>query len=450
MIIRQIHVTPVAFRDPPLLNAAGVHEPWALRTIVEVVTDQGLTGLGETYGDLDHLGKVRTCAQALIGLDVYATNTMYARIAALLGAPEPGTTATETGTTPGPFTVATNPKERTGKRTGARTGERTKERTRERTVDRVFSPFDVACLDIRGKAAGVPVSDLLGGRVRDAVPYSAYLFYKWAGHPDEQQPDRFGAALDAAGIVEQARLLIDEYGFESIKLKGGVHPPDEEIAAIRALHEAFPGVPLRLDPNAAWTVETSIRVGRELDGVLQYLEDPTAGIPGMAEVAAAVPMPLATNMCVVTPEHFPPAMAATRAIGVLLLDHHYWGGLVRSAHIAAMCDAFGLAMSMHSNSHLGISLAAMTHLAAATPNLTFACDTHTPWQDGQDVIQPGTLHFTNGAVPVPTAPGLGVDLDRDALAVMNEQYEKCGIVARNDTSYMQRFTPTFTAKRPRW
>ncbi|MFI7614102.1 glucarate dehydratase family protein [Nonomuraea terrae] len=412
MIIQQVHVTPVAFRDPPLLNASGVHEPWALRTIVEIVTDDGLTGLGETYGDLHHLNRVRECAKALIGLDVHALHTMYARIDAIVG---------------------------TGRQSGA---------TKEKSVDRVFSPFEVACLDIRGKATGVPVFELLGGKVRDTVPYSAYLFYKWAGHPGDE-PDRFGAALDEAGIVAQARLLIEEYGFTSIKLKGGVFPPDVEIAAIRAFHEAFPEVPLRLDPNAAWTVETSIRVGRELDGVLQYLEDPTAGIAGMAEVAAAVPMPLATNMCVVAPEHFPPAMTS-HAIGVLLLDHHYWGGLVRSSHIAAMCDAFGLAMSMHSNSHLGISLAAMTHLAAATPNLTFACDTHTPWQDGQDVVLPGALRFVDGAVPVPAGPGLGVELDRDALAVMNEQYEKCGITARDDTSYMQRFDPSFTARRPRW
>ncbi|MGA5758352.1 glucarate dehydratase family protein [Nonomuraea bangladeshensis] len=418
MIIREIHVTPVAFRDPPLLNAAGVHEPWALRTIVEVVTDEGLTGLGETYGDLGHLGKVRECAQALVGLDVHATNEMYARVAATVG------------------DVVTDLHGLTGVA------------TKEKSVDRVFAAFEVACLDIRGKAAGVPVVDLLGGRVRDAVEYSAYLFYKWAGHPGDQ-PDRFGAALDPAGIVEQAALLIKEYGFKSIKLKGGVYPPDEEIAAIRALHEAFPGVPLRLDPNAAWSVATSIRVGRELDGLLQYLEDPTPEISGMAEVAASVPMPLATNMCVVTPDHLPPAIAAG-AIGVLLLDHHYWGGLVRSSHVASLCATFGLSLSMHSNSHLGISLAAMTHLAAATPNLTFACDTHTPWQDGQDVIAPGALRFTDGAVPVPTAPGLGVELDRDALARMHEQYEKCGIVARDDTTYMQRFDPTFSATRPRW
>ncbi|TMR93920.1 glucarate dehydratase family protein [Nonomuraea basaltis] len=418
MTIREIRVTPVAFRDPPLLNAAGVHEPWALRTIVEVVTDEGLTGLGETYGDLGHLGKVRECAKSLIGLDVHDMNTMYARIGAIVG----GVVSDLHGLT------------------GAA--------TKEKSVDRVFAAFEVACLDIRGKAAGVPVVDLLGGKARDAVPYSAYLFYKWAGHPGEE-PDRFGAALDEAGIVEQAALLIKEYGFQSIKLKGGVFPPDQEIAAIKALREAFPGMPLRLDPNAVWSVETSIRVGRELEGTLQYLEDPTAEISGMSEVAAAVPMPLATNMCVVTPEHLPPAIAS-RAIGVLLLDHHYWGGLVRSSHIATLCDTFGLSLSMHSNSHLGISLAAMTHLAAATPNLTFACDTHTPWQDGQDVVVPGSLRFVDGAVPVPAGPGLGVELDRDALARMNEQYEKCGIVARDDTTYMQRFEPGFTARKPRW
>ncbi|WP_236051156.1 glucarate dehydratase family protein [Nonomuraea cypriaca] len=400
------------------MNAAGVHEPWALRTIVEVVTDEGLTGLGETYGDIKHLEKMRECAPALIGLDVHATNTMYARISAIVG------------------DVVSDMHGLTGVA------------TKEKSIDRIFSPFEVACLDIRGKAAGVPVADLLGGKVRDAVPYSAYLFYKWAGHPGGE-PDRFGEALDEAGVVEQAALLIKEYGFKSIKLKGGVFPPDQEIDAIRALHEAFPGVPLRLDPNAAWTVETSIRVGRELEGTLQYLEDPTPGIPGMAEVAAAVPMPLATNMCVVTPEHLPPAIASS-AIGVLLLDHHYWGGLVRSSHIAALCDTFGLSLSMHSNSHLGISLAAMTHLAAATPNLTFACDTHTPWQDGQDVVLPGALRFTDGAVPVPAGPGLGVELDRDALAAMNEAYDKCGILARDDTTYMQRFEPSYSARRPRW
>ncbi|GAA3169319.1 glucarate dehydratase family protein [Nonomuraea roseoviolacea] len=420
MRIRDVQVTPVAFRDPPLLNAAGVHEPWALRTVVEVITDEGLSGLGETYGDLGHLTKVRECAEAIVGMDVYAAHAMYARIASIVG------------------DVVTDLHGLTGVA------------TKEKSVDRVFAAFEVACLDIQGKAAGVPVVDLLGGRVRDAVPYSAYLFYKWAAHPGGLvEPDRFGEALDPAGLVAQASLLIKEYGFSSIKLKGGVMPPEEEIEAIKALHAAFPGLPLRLDPNTAWTVETSVRVARALDGMLQYLEDPAPDISGMAAVAREVSMPLATNMCVVTPEHLPPAIAQN-AVQVLLLDHHYWGGLVRSSHIASLCGTFGLGLSMHSNSHLGISLAAMTHLAAATPNLTYACDTHTPWQDGQDVVASGSLRFVDGAVPVPPGPGLGVELDRDALAVMHEQYLRCRITSRDDQGYMRRFDPEFSTRRASW
>ncbi|WP_049579369.1 glucarate dehydratase family protein [Streptomyces sp. SBT349] len=419
MRIREIHLTPVAFRDPPLLNAMGVHEPWALRTVVEVVTDEGLSGLGETYGDLSHLQRLRAVAPSLTGLRVHALHEIHARVAASIG--------TDVGTDQHGLTGAGS---------------------NQKTVDAVFSPFEVACLDIQGKAAGVRVADLLGGPVREAVPYSAYLFYKWGAHPGEAE-DRFGAALDPEGVVAQARLFIEEYGFGSIKLKGGVLPPDEEAEAVVALRDAFPGLPLRIDPNAAWTPATSVRIGQALEGVLEYLEDPAPEIAGMAEVAAQVPMDLATNMCVVTHDHLPPAIERG-AIGVLLIDHHYWGGLLRSSQVAALCKTFGLGLSMHSNSHLGISLAAMTHLAAATPGLDHACDTHTPWQDGQDVVAPGALRFTDGAVPLPDGPGLGIELDRDALAAMHEQYLACGITRRDDTAYMRRFEPSFVPKRAHW
>src|SRR5205809_739302 len=111
--------------------------------------------------------------------------------------------------------------------------------------------FEVACLDIQGRAAGRPVADLLGGAVRDEVPFSAYLFYKWAAHPGAE-PDDWGEALDPDGIVAQARRMVGEYGFTALKLKGGVFPPEQEAEAIRALRAAFGGHPLRLDPNAAW------------------------------------------------------------------------------------------------------------------------------------------------------------------------------------------------------
>lgn len=409
-------ITPVAFADPPLLNTVGVHQPHALRAIIQLDTDAGLVGLGETYADATHLARLEAAAAAITGLDVFALNPIRVAIAQRLHGD-----SRAIGTA-GMITTAS-------------------------AVDQVLSPFEVACLDIQGHAAGRPVSDLLGGAVRDAVPFSAYLFYKWAGHPGEA-PDQFGEALDPDGIVAQARRIIDEYGFTAIKLKGGVFPPEEEMAAIEALHAVFPDHPLRLDPNAAWTPQTSVKVATGLAGVLEYLEDPTQGLDGMADVAAQAPMPLATNMCVVAFEQLADAVAK-QSVGIVLSDHHYWGGLQRSRLLAGICETFGLGVSMHSNSHLGISLAAMVHLAGAVPNLSYACDTHWPWKT-EDVVAPGALTFVDGAVRVPTTPGLGVQIDDDALAALYEQYVRCGIRDRDDTGYMQSVDPAFAALSPRW
>ncbi|HVB51413.1 MAG TPA: glucarate dehydratase family protein [Acidimicrobiales bacterium] len=416
--ITNVTITPVAFRDPPLLNAVGLHEPFAVRSIIEVESSEGVTGLGESYGDHGHLERLRRVAESLRGVDVFATNELFAL-----------TTSTLSGTTGNDAHGLTGRISSSG------------------TVLRVFSGFEVACLDIQGKLSGRPVSDLLGGAVRPRVPFSAYLFYKWGAHPGEE-PDRYGEALDADAIVEQARWMLSEYGFTAIKLKGGVLAPSDEVAAIYALRDAFPDVPLRLDPNTAWSVATSIEVGRELEGVLEYLEDPTPGLAGMAEVAREVSMPLATNMCVVGFEDIPQAIAQG-SVQVILSDHHYWGGLRKVQGLASICETFNLGLSMHSNSHLGISLAPMTHVAASVPNLSYALDTHWPWKN-EDVIVQGALTFKDGSVSVPTSPGLGVELDPDALAKLHEQYLACGITERSDTTYMQKFNPSFDANLPRW
>jgi glucarate dehydratase len=411
--IRELIVTPIAFRDPPLLNSSGVHEPLALRLILQLVLEDGTVGLGESTGGDIRLERLAAAAQAVVGMDVFDTTAVAAAIDSVLLPTVPS--SHERGWT--------------------------------------TSAVEVACLDAQGKLLGRPVSELLGGSVRDAVPFAAYLFYKWAEHPaldgDPAVADEWGEALDPAGIVEQARLMQQRYGFSSFKLKGGVFPPDEEIAAMKALAEAFPGQPLRLDPNTAWTVETSQYVARELDGFLEYLEDPTPTIPGMAEVAKTSPMPLATNMCVVAWEHLKPAVEQD-AIQVLLTDHHYWGGLRRTRELAAVCEAFGIGLSMHSNSHLGISLAAMTHVAAAIPNLDTSCDTHYPWNYADDVIVPGALELRDGAVKVPTGPGLGVELDHDALERLHRVYLDSGMKGRDDTGYMRRVHPEYELKLPRW
>ncbi|WP_350274442.1 glucarate dehydratase family protein [Kribbella sp. HUAS MG21] len=412
--ISRVELTPVAFADPPLLNVVGVHEPFALRTIVQVWTDDGLVGLGETYAADDHLARLRAVAELLPGLDPFDLNGLRRRV---------GDVLTSGGAQVGGMLNLQDP------------------------VDVVLSPYEVALLDLQGKLLDRPVVDLLGGAVRDDVPFSAYLFYKWAAHPGAEA-DAWGEALDPDGIVRQARTMVDEYGFTAIKLKGGVFAPEQEAEAVRALAAAFPEHKLRIDPNCAWTVDTSIRVARELGDVLEYLEDPTPGIDGMAAVARQTELPLATNMCVIAFAHLKPSVLAD-AVQVLLSDHHYWGGLRRSQLLAGICDTFGMGLSMHSNSHLGISLAAMTHLAAATPNLTYACDTHYPWKT-EDVIKPGVLRFEAGSVRVPDGPGLGVELDVDALGALHEQYLACGIRKRDDTSYMRTVDPGFTPNTARW
>ncbi|WP_166969007.1 glucarate dehydratase family protein [Brevibacterium atlanticum] len=418
--IVDISLTPVAFADPPLLNAVGVHEPFAIRTIIEIVTDSGLYGLGETYGDEAHQKRLQLAADALIGTDIFDINHAREAVDAELAA---DTTAGGHGMS-GMITDSS-------------------------TLDRVFSPFEVAMLDVQGKILGLPVSDLLGGRVRDRVDFSGYLFYKWAGHPGSPD-DRWGEALTPDGIVRQAEKMVDEYGFSALKLKGGVFPPDDEAAAIEALAARFPDVPLRIDPNAAWTVDTSIRIAERLDSTLEYLEDPTPGIVGMAKVRAAANMPLATNMCVVAFAQLPEAVAAG-SIDVILSDHHFWGGLRRSTMLAGVAETFGMSLSMHSNSHLGISLAAMLHLAGATKNIDYACDTHWPWKNPEDdVIVGDPFHFEGGSLKVPIRPGLGVELDRERLATLHQRYLDCGIRNRDDTGYMQKFDPDYQAVAPRW
>ncbi|KAJ5734826.1 mandelate racemase/muconate lactonizing enzyme domain-containing protein [Penicillium manginii] len=382
--IRKIAITPVAFHDMPLLNSVGIHEPFALRSIIEIVTDDSY-GLGESYGDSAHLVRLKKAAPSLEGISVYDTNMIYKMCQNSLE----GDDSTDGDGMAGMVTTAS-------------------------VTDKVFSPFEVACLDIQGKIAGIPVSDILGGRVRSNVQYSAYLFYKWAGHPG-QPDDEYGEALDSAGIVRQAEKMINRYGFKAIKLKGGVFPPAQEVEAIKSLHTAFPGIPLRLDPNAAWTVETSKWVASQLEGIVEYLEDPAPEIEGMAAVAKEASMPLATNMAVVAFSHLP----------------------LRSRKMPF--------------SHLGISLAAMTHLAAATPNLDYDCDTHWPWKrDEEDVIIEGALKWKDGGVAVPIAPGLGVELDREKLARLHQQYLECGMTKRDDTTYMRKFRPEFSPHIPRW
>ncbi len=428
MKITDMHITPIALGDPPLLNAAGLHAPYCLRTVVELVTDNGLTGLAEVPGSVAVDAALAAVRDVVIGADPRNWHALRAKLA-----------------------------ERCSPETSVSRGDKPWD---GRTRVQVYSALDVACLDIQGKAYGVPVANLLGGVVRERVPYSAYLFYKYEGAGGElafgTDPNATGwdaarqaAALDPEGIVAQARAMVKEFGFESIKLKGGVFEPAQEVAAMKALHAAFgPGVPLRLDPNALWTVETSIQYGREMEGILEYLEDPCRTQEGMAAVRRALKTPLATNMCTTSFDDLP-GSAKHASEDIILTDHHYWGGLRASMELAAHCRTFSRGVSMHSNNHGGISLAAMTHLGAAMPNLSYALDTHYPWQ-WEDIIVGGRMKIEGGCVTLPTGAGLGVELDRVALAKAAENYRRCGFTERNDEPEMQKKVPGWKFKATRW
>jgi len=432
--IAHVRAHSIAIADPPLRSSYGLHAPYALRTILELESDDGVVGLAETHGGEAMARDVAAITPTLIGMSAWQ---VPARLFGMIDAHADAGDRSQTHRVPG-----------------------------ENPLDapaRLYSALEMAALDLVGKSVGRPVCDLLGGRVRDLVPFSAYLFYKHAGgggEGDDARADEYGEALTASAIVDQARQMMAAYGFTSVKLKGGVLPPADEVDAILAMREAFgTAVPLRLDPNCAWSVASSLEVGRALADALSdggYLEDPAAGLDGMAAVrrgllAEGIDTPLASNVAVTSFTHLPETVR-TDAVQIVLCDPHYWGGLRQVQQLARTCQAFGLGLSMHSNSHLGVSLMAMAHVAAAAPHLTYACDTHYPWQHAADeVVAGGRIPFEQGCVRITDAPGLGVALDYDQLARGRERYARCAYRNRDDAAEMRKHVdPGWTRVLPRW
>ena len=396
MRISEMVITPLACPDPPLLNHHGVHEPWFLRVIVRLRTEEGLEGIGEGPGGGLYVQQLNAASKHVVGADPYQIEALRV----LIGRPN------------------------------------------------VFSTIEVACLDLIGKATGRPVYDLLGGAARRRVPFAAYLFYKQAGD------DSWGQALTPEELLRQAERFHESYGMTVFKLKAGVLEPDLEVRTIKLMRERFgPMAGLRIDPNAAWSVETSIWVAEQLrETWLEYLEDPTDGIEAMSQVAQHTPLPLSTNMCVTAFEHIPLAFRQ-RAVQVVLGDHHGWGGLTAYRHLGVICKTLGWGLSQHSNSHLGVSFAAMIHAAAAIPNMLYASDTHYPWNAESDVVcETDRFRFRDGKIDLWDAPGLGVTIDEEKLEAAHAAYINRGSAAmsRDDVSAMRERQPDWLPHMPKW
>jgi len=362
--------------EAPLRHAAGSHPGRFVRTIVQVVTDEGLVGLGEVGGGGNSLeAQITGIRHTLKGHDPFNLESLRWKVH-------------------NPVLSAYY------------------------SMIQVLAPIEFACLDIMGKATGRPVSDLIGGRMREKIPFAAYLFYRYRGGSK-------GGEETGAQIVAHAKDLVRRHGFKSLKLKGGVFPPAHDVEVTRALRKAFPKHKLRVDPNAVWSVDDAIWVARQIESLdIEYFEDPTWGMAGMARVRRNTSIPLATNHIVVNFDQLAPAVKM-EAVDVILIDPHFWGGITAARRAANICDVFGLGVSMHSGGELGISLAAMLHTAASLSNLGFAADAHYHHL-ADDVIKGGKFRYVDGAIAVPTGPGLGVELDESKIGRYAEEFRTLG------------------------
>jgi len=376
--IVDIRATTVAVPlEAPIRHSNGAHWGKFVRTIVEVETDTGIIGLGEMGGG----GQSAEAAFAglkdyLVGHDPFEFEALWFKIC--------------------------NP-------TASLYNNRTQ----------LHAAIEFACLDIVGKTLGIPVYDILGGKLRNEVGFASYLFFRY------DDIERGGEVRTADQLIAEAKRMKGKHGFTSHKLKAGVFPPDYELEVYRAMAESMPGESVRYDPNAAHSVEEAIRFGHGIEDLRNdFFEDPTWGLNGMRRVREAVRIPTATNTVVINFEQL-----ATNILNpscdVILLDTTFWGGIRPCIKAAQICDTFQLGVAVHSSGELGIQLATMLHLGAVLPNLVFTADAHYHHLM-DDVIVGGLMPYKNGKIHVPTKPGLGVELDRDKLRQYSEYYQEYG------------------------
>jgi glucarate dehydratase len=432
-VVVAVRVVPVAGHDDMLLNLSGAHAPFFTRNVVVLTDSDGRTGVGEVPGGEPIRRTLEEAGELLIGRPVAQYRSLLAEVQRTFAGRDAAGRGLQT------FDL--------------------------RTTVHVVTAFEAALLDLFGKFCGLPVADLLGeGRQRDRVQVLGYLFFVGDRHrtdlPYRGETDgddwsrlRHEPALDAAAVVDLARAAQARYGFADFKLKGGVLPGPAEVEVVTALAREFPRARITLDPNGGWSLADAVRYGRDLRDVLAYAEDPCGAEGGysgrevMAEFKRATGLRTATNMIATDWRQLGHAVQAN-AVDIPLADPHFWT-MAGSVRVAQVCQAWGLTWGSHSNNHFDVSLAMFTHVAAAAPGEVTAIDTHWIWQDGQRLTRE-PLQIRDGHLDVPTAPGLGVELDEERLAAAHELYRREGLGARDDALAMQFLVPgwSFDPKRP--
>ncbi|MGJ5072188.1 glucarate dehydratase [Bradyrhizobium oligotrophicum] len=433
-VVTGMEVIPVAGRDSMLLNLSGAHGPFFTRNIVILADNSGRTGVGEVPGGEKIRQTLEDAKSLIVGQSIGACNTILA-------------------------TMRTTFADRDA-------GGRGKQTFDLRVMIHAVTAVESALLDLLGQHLGLPVAALLGeGQQRASVEALGYLFFigdrrktdlpyaTGEGEKDGWYTLRHQEAMTPEAVVRLAEATHEAYGFVDFKLKGGVLAGEAEIDAVTAIAKRFPQARVTLDPNGAWSLDEAIRLCRDMHGILAYAEDPCgaeAGFSGreiMAEFRRATGLPTATNMIATDWRQLSHALRLG-AVDIPLADPHFWT-MQGSVRVAQTCRDNGLTWGSHSNNHFDISLAMFTHVAAAAPGKVTAIDTHWIWQDGQALTrQP--LQIKAGKIAVPEQPGLGIEVDRDAIEKAHALYKSHGLGARDDAVAMQYLIPgwTFDDKRP--
>ena len=433
-VITELQVVPVAGHDSMLLNLSGAHGPFFTRNIVILKDSAGHVGVGEVPGGETIRKTLEDARELLLGKPIGQYQGLLNSARHAFADRDVGGRGLQT------FDL--------------------------RVAVHAVTALESALLDLLGQHLEVPVAALLGeGQQRDSVEMLGYLFYvgdtsrtslpyrKTADASNAWFEQRDQQALTPEAVVRLAEAAYERYGFKDFKLKGGVLRGAEEIEAVTALAERFADARITLDPNGAWSLKEAISLCRDQHHVLAYAEDPCGAENGfsgrevMAEFRRATGLKTATNMIATDWRELGHAIQL-QSVDIPLADPHFWT-MQGSVRVAQMCNEWGLTWGSHSNNHFDISLAMFTHVAAAAPGNITAIDSHWIWQDGQRLTR-DPLKIEGGRVKVPQTPGLGVELDWDALMAAHETYLHMGLGARDDSVAMQFLIPDwkFDNKKP--
>ena len=429
-----MRVVPVAGEDSMLLNLSGAHGPFFTRNLAILTDEAGHIGVGEVPGGEKIRSVLEAAGELVVGSEIAAYNEILSDVRDKFA-------------------------EHDAQGRGLQTFDL-------RVTVHAITAIESALLDLLGQFLGLPVAALLGeGQQRKQVPVLGYLFFVGDSRKTNLKYRRAGKASpewfrirDEEAITPEAVVRLAEaahahYGFNDFKLKGGVLSGAEEMRSVEALARRFPDARITLDPNGAWSLNEAIALCKGRQDVLAYAEDPCGAEQGfsgreiMAEFRRATNLPTATNMVATDWRQLRHAIQL-QAVDIPLADPHFWT-MQGSVRVSQVCRDAGLTWGSHSNNHFDVSLAMVTHVAAAAGDPITAIDTHWIWQDGQHLTR-DPFKIVDGMLTVPDRAGLGVDLDFDAVERAHALYNNEGLGARDDAIAMQFLIPgwRFDPKRP--